>query len=452
MRPLRGLLIKEYPVATGYLNYIFGGAPMKKTEICKTIISSIKNYINSPECLAAHRSPNHFIRNRILSLQQVVMYLLYSSKASMFQNLASIIDDLGNDSFPVVSKQAVSKARKGIRPSLFQELFNLSVDIYYKNIGKRKTWHGKHIFAVDGSKVQLPNSISNFKEFGEMFSAHNHDRKFSMALASMVYDVLEDYIIHASINPYLASERQAAVNHLKTIENLGIYNNSIIIFDRGYYAEWLFRYCVSHSHPCVMRLKEKIKISRASHGDTITILPGNSKEGTEDIRIRVIAVPLESGETEYLATNIFDEDYTTDMFKELYFLRWPIESKYYELKYRVYLEEFNGATSNSIKQEFFINLLISNLSALIKNDADETIDKTANATNKYRYQANRTFIIGRIKKIFPKILAGVCDLSSIDQIFNDALKRKSQIQPGRKQKRPRIERKRKHFRNNKATV
>lgn len=326
----------------------------------------------------------------------------------MFQNLASIIDDLGNDSFPVVSKQAVSKARKGIRPSLFQELFNLSVDIYYKTIGKRKTWHGKHIFAVDGSKVQLPNSKSNFKEFGEMFSAHNHDRKFSMALASMVYDVLEDYIIHASINPYLASERQAAVNHLKTIENLGIYNNSIIIFDRGYYAEWLFRYCVSYSHPCVMRLKEKIKISRASHGDTITILPGN--------------------------------------------LRWPIESKYYELKYRVYLEEFNGATSNSIKQEFFINLLISKLSALIKNDADETIDKTANATNKYRYQANRTFIIGRIKKIFPKILAGVCDLSSIDQIFNDALKRKSQIQPGRKQKRPRIERKRKHFRNNKATV
>jgi len=158
MRPLRGLLIKEYPVATGYLNYIFGGAPMKKTEICKTIISSIKNYINSPECLAAHRSPNHFIRNRILSLQQVVMYLLYSSKASMFQNLASIIDDLGNDSFPVVSKQAVSKARKGIRPSLFQELFNLSVDIYYKNIGKRKTWHGNCTFCAGLSNQNITNS------------------------------------------------------------------------------------------------------------------------------------------------------------------------------------------------------------------------------------------------------------------------------------------------------
>ena len=425
---------------------------MTRTEICKTIISSIKDYIHSPDCLAAHRSPHHFIRKRKLSLQHVVMYLLYSSKASMFQNLSGILDDLGAETFPDVCKQAVSKARQGILPSLFQELYNLSVDIFYKNIKTRKTWHGYHVFAIDGSKLQLPNSKSNFNEFCEMYSAHNHDKKFSMALASMVYDVLDDYIIHASINPYLASERQAALTHLKTIEGLNIYQDSIIVFDRGYYAEWLFRYCTLNSHPCVMRLKDKIKISRSSHGDTVTILPGNPKEGTEDIKVRVIAVPLESGETEYLATNIFDKSLGAEMFKELYFLRWPCESKYYKLKYRINLEEFNGATSNSIRQEFFINMLISNLAALIKNDADETIDANANPGNKYRYQANRTFIIGRIKKILPKILAGASELSAIDSIFSDALKKKSQLQPGRKVKRQRFERMRRHFNNRKVTV
>lgn len=425
---------------------------MKKTEICKRIICSITSYIDSPDCLEAHRSHNHFIRKRKLSFKQVVMYLLYSSKASMFQNLATILDDLGKDAFPSVSKQAVSKARSGILPSLFQELFNLSVDIFYKNIGKRKTWHGYHVFAIDGSKLQLPNSKSNFDEFSEMFSAHHHEKKFTMALSSMVYDVLDDYIIHASINPYLASERQAALNHLKTIENLNIYKNSVVVFDRGYYAEWFFRYCSGKGHPCVMRLKEKIKISRASHGDLITILPGNPKENTEDIKIRVIAVPLESGETEYLATNIFDERFTVEMFKELYFLRWPVESKYYELKYRINLEEFNGATSNSIRQEFFINLLVSNLASLIKNAADDEIDANANPGNRYRYQANRTFIIGRLKRLFPKCLAGLCDVEVIEQIYTDALSRKSQIQPGRRQKRPRIERQRKHFRNSKVTV
>lgn len=33
---------------------------------------------------------NHFVRNRKLSLLQVIMYLLYSSKASMFQNISRI--------------------------------------------------------------------------------------------------------------------------------------------------------------------------------------------------------------------------------------------------------------------------------------------------------------------------------------------------------------------------
>ena len=97
-------------------------------------------------------------------------------------------------------------------------------------------------------------------------------------------------------------------------------------------------------------------------------------------------------------------------------------------------------------------MLISNLASLIKNAADEMIDSNAKPTNKYRYQANRTFIIGRIKKLFPKILAGIYDISAIDLLFYDAVKCKSQLQPDRKCKRPRIERKRKHFNNRKVTV
>ena len=112
----------------------------------------------------------------------------------------------------------------------------------------------------------------------------------------------------------------------------------------------------------------------------------------------------------------------------------------------------NSNTSISIQQEFYINMLISNLTSLIKATVDEQIDKNQNPHNKYRYQANRTFIIGRIKKLFPKIILGIRDISVIDQIVEESYKRRSQIQPNRKNKRPRIERKRKHFRNNKQTV
>ena len=93
------------------------------------------------------------------------------------------------------------------------------------------------------------------------------------------------------------------------------------------------------------------------------------------------------------------------MFQELYFYRWPVELKYKELKSRFAMEEFSGATAVSIQQEFYINMLLSNLASLIKNEADEEIQISAKSTNKFRYQANRAFIIGRIKVLFPKYSA-----------------------------------------------
>ena len=81
------------------------------------------------------------------------------------------------------------------------------------------------------------------------------------------------------------------------------------------------------------------------------------------------------------------------------------------------MEEFSGATAVSIQPEFYINMLLSNLASLIKNEADEEIQISAKSTNKFRYQANRAFIIGRIKSIVPKILCGLFELSIIEQLY-----------------------------------
>lgn len=95
----------------------------------QNIIQSIKEYITTPEKLEPHRAKNHFIRKRKLSLFQVIMYLLYTSKASMFQNLSRIREDLGSLDFPDISKQALSKARQFINPALFKELYYLFFSI-----------------------------------------------------------------------------------------------------------------------------------------------------------------------------------------------------------------------------------------------------------------------------------------------------------------------------------
>lgn len=404
---------------------------MNRIDICKNIIQSIKEYITTPGKLEPHRAKNHFVRKRKLSLFQVIMYLLYTSKASMFQNLSRIREDLGNLDFPDISKQALSKARQFINPALFKELYYLSVDLFYKQLPSRKLWNGYHLFAIDGSKIELPNSKSNFEFFGEMFGYPDPNRRFTMGLGSIVYDVLDDYIVHASFQRYLASERSAALEHLHNLEDLNIYQNSVVIFDRGYYSEDMFRYCVEHQHLCLMRLKQNYNIAKKCSGDIITVLPGNEKDRTEDTKIRVIEVILNDGTKEYLATNLFDSHISQQMFRELYFYRWPVETKYKELKSRLAIEEFSGATTTSVLQEFYINVLLSNLSSLIKNQVDEEIQITAKSTNKYRYQANRAFIIGRVKTIVPKILCNLFDLSVIDRLYKESLRCRSQIMPER---------------------
>lgn len=404
---------------------------MNRIDICKNIIQSIKEYITTPGKLEPHRAKNHFVRKRKLSLFQVIMYLLYTSKASMFQNLSRIREYLGNLDFPDISKQALSKARQFINPALFKELYYLSVDLFYKQLPSRKLWNGYHLFAIDGSKIELPNSKSNFEFFGEMFGYPDPNRRFTMGLGSIVYDVLDDYIVHASFQRYLASERSAALEHLHNLEDLNIYQNSVVIFDRGYYSEDMFRYCVEHQHLCLMRLKQNYNIAKKCSGEIITVLPGNEKDRTEDTKIRVIEVILNDGTKEYLATNLFDSHISQQMFRELYFYRWPVETKYKELKSRLAIEEFSGATTTSVLQEFYINVLLSNLSSLIKIQVDEEIQITAKSTNKYRYQANRAFIIGRIKTIVPKILCNLFDLSVIDRLYKESLRCRSQIMPGR---------------------
>jgi len=426
---------------------------MNRKEICNQVIRRIWDYIHNPDCLSPHREENRFVRKRSLSILQVIQFLFYSKHTSMDMNLASILAASQDIRFPHVSKQAISKARQGIKPSLFNELFNISVDAFYKNINKRKLWNNYHIFAIDGSKLELPNSESNFRIFGEMFTTTSKvKRYFTQALGSMVYDVMDDYIVHASIHPFLSSERAAAISHLQTLEALDIYKDSIVIFDRGYYSENMFRYCVEHGHLCVMRLREAINIAKKCNGDSRFTLKGIPKDGTEDVEVRVIEVTLDNGSKEYLATNLDDPAIKPYMFKELYFLRWPIECKYYELKEILDIESFNGATSTSVVQEFYLNMLLANIAALIKNHVDSEITKNANPKNKYRYQAKRSFIVGQLKERLPKMLILPDCMQLIDELYILAYKIRSQIQPGRSSERRKQNGvRRTHFRNRKAT-
>ena len=100
-----------------------------------------------------------------------------------------------------------------------------------------------------------------------------------------------------------------------------------------------------------MRLKDNFKISKNCSGDSFSVI--------SDVTVRVIEVILDNGSKEYLATNLLDPSFTPDMFRELYFYRWLVETKYKELKSRLAIEDFNGANRMAlVSYAYFSSLLL----------------------------------------------------------------------------------------------
>lgn len=426
---------------------------METLFICRDILNGIKQRIFSRDFTDRFRMEKRFVRMRKLDIPNLILYLFYTFKSSMNTNLANIRDDLPELNFPDISKQAVSKARQGLEPELFLSLLHFCVELFYSKMKNRKNWNGYYLFAVDGSAVQLPKNPATAEAFGFCRNQH-HSREDVMGNISVLYDVLEDIIVDGVIHEYHHAERRAAGEHLDYLESAGLTKRALILMDRGYPSYALFNRIGQGGYYYLMRVQGKIRqLTQLEEPDTVTDYLPMDRKGDPPIKVRAVRVILESGVEEFLVTNIMDPAITPDMFRELYFKRWGIETKYNELKNQHELEEFSGATPVSIRQDYYIKLLFMNLCSLVKHSADSRIKESAGPKNRFQYQANRAFIIARLKKHLPRMLSGAEPAhGQLVLLVESAMKRRSQIQPGRKCKRPRIQLRRRHCNNRKTTT
>ena len=184
--------------------------------------------------------------------------------------------------------------------------------------------------------------------------------------------------------------------HIEVLTNRISSKNSIVIFDRGYPSYDMFDYLNDKELLFLMRVSNSFKLAQSVDSDDSIL---EYKLNCEVKKVKVLKIKLSDDVTEVLVTNIYDEKITPMEFKELYFLRWGVESKYKELKSSIKIEEFSGTKPIAIEQDFYTSIYLSMISALIKKDDDVAIandnkDKTLNST----YQSNRNFILGQVFK------------------------------------------------------
>ena len=139
--------------------------------------------------------PVYFTRRRKMPFDRILHFMLSGRKSATQAALDEYFKLAGDETH--MSQQAYSKARNNFDHSPFQKAFYAARDGDYADDASAGRFLGLKIIAVDGSIVPLPNIPELYDEFG----ANGAGAVSPAARASIAYDVINDQIADASIEP-----------------------------------------------------------------------------------------------------------------------------------------------------------------------------------------------------------------------------------------------------------
>ena len=393
-----------------------------------------------------------FIRKRILNFGVTLLLILQKSTKSLQIRLNEL---LMLEKIPQgVTASAYSQARHKLKHTALIELNEYVIKEYYSD-DDFKTWQGYRCIGVDASKLVLPLTDEIASEFGDVIIKNGYGTKtYCGSLWECYYDVLNHIVIKTNLNPGRKAEREAALE--LSIEDG---KKDLLIFDRGY-----------ASYEFLVKLKELKK-------DYVIRCPNNVFKGADELfawgktgsqikeisapksqgkavreqrlpatlRIRFVSVMLSTGELEVLVTSLLDASISGKAFKELYHLRWGIEGFFDLVKNRLVLENFTGKSVESVHQDFWSSIFISNLETILTEETDIELSEQS-SRNRYEQKVNKAITFNAIKNMVFEILYEKTDLDEIMKKLTLLFKATpTLVRPGRSLPRKRSCRRSEHF-------
>lgn len=372
------------------------------------INNTISNIENPSFVEICKQTIKSFSRNRKLTCKDLVYYELnkrgLSTKMEIlnFNNINYVED---------VSSPALFKQRENLNPDAFTYLIQDSLINFYTNYKNEvKTYNGYVLLAVDGSDFEIPNSIKNRSQYNGKLQ-----EQCARITVSTLFDVLNKYTLDTIVEQFDFSEIKMMKSHIETIENKQIIDDYkfILLADRNYKSLDFFYNAIKKDDKFAIRIGAKVykkETSKMQSNDEIIeigyeynrvkyykesapelynyLLNGNT------IKIRCVKIELDTGEIEYILTNLTKEQCNTKEIKALYNLRWKIELNYKHLKNNVKIECISSGKIQLIKQDIFSQVLVVNMLQAFINDGDETVSKFKYKNN---VKVNNNMAIGIFK-------------------------------------------------------
>ncbi|XOZ35151.1 IS4 family transposase [Halomonadaceae bacterium KBTZ08] len=346
------------------------------------MVQKVTSLLDCPDFIAAHRrKATDFTRQRCLSFRNLILFLLNQPNSALQTELDQFFQTLHQSPLESqsVTAQAFSKARNKLNPSALVALN----DVLQRQLDQqrlRRRWQGLRLLGVDGSMVHLPLASHQAQHFG----SHSG---LPVARLSTLYDLCDNQTLHGLLVPTDVDERGCAALHLDHAPD-----NSLIVFDRGYPAHWLFGDLRRRNQHFLMRLSTGYNQQvndfvasgepEATHQFSCTnwlsrkVCEQSGVDPDTVVAMRLIRVTLASGEVEVLATSLLDtEAFPADAFQQRYHRRWGIETDYRRLKQTLKLENVSGRSVTAVLQDFHAQLLLKNLAILMQLSQQPRIER-----------------------------------------------------------------------------
>jgi hypothetical protein len=334
----------------------------------------------------------------------MINFLTKSLSVEIANFISFIKYNMPGASISGITKSAFVQYRRKIKPEVFKSLSDSLVEEFYTdNDESIKLWNGFRLLAVDGSRLVLPDTHELESIYGR--TKNQSETGVVQARISVLYDVLNRFAIDGVLVPLSTGESVLALNHLVFAKA-----NDLIIYDRGYPSFNLIYEHFEKGVDFLIRVRADFSnLTRKFHlsglqSAMVQMQPGKniklsdkpySKNTFKEVRL--VRVELPNGDTEILITSLFDtQKYPNSLFKELYSLRWGIETFYDELKNKIKIEHFSGYSEHCILQDFYAALFVSNVQSLIVGEINDELAKES-TRYKYQYKVNSNLSYGFLK-------------------------------------------------------
>ena len=291
-----------------------------------------------------------------------------------------------------VAASAVCKARAKLDEAVFKTLHARILERAGLH-GAGTLWKGHAIFAVDGSKMNLPRPL-----VGEGYRRPAPHVHYPQGLVSCLYRLRSkipiDFDLHVHEN-----ERVAALAHLHALSE-----NDVVVYDRGYYSWEMLHAHATRGLQAVFRIRNRSGIafdafiaSRQTEA-IVEVVPGKRCQqkmrrkhpGAVFPPHRLRLVKYTAGGTAFvLGTTLFDrKTYPVEDLAELYQGRWGIEELYKISKNLMTVQDFHGQSGRGVKQELFAHFILITLTRLFSNRGEDHLNADRPDDGKTPMQAN----------------------------------------------------------------